>query len=335
MHRWQQFNDPSVGPYGSRMQRSLDSLCEANDAAEFYRVPIIINGDLMHTKTIDAIVQKALIEHFDATADDDVYYYISAGNHDRPDKSNRHSTLTAFNQLENVMVFDGVWHIDLDIDENKEGISENRMRIVMLPFMPQHTDVAIQQAANMVDTLAYKYHVFMGHYPLQGAMVGSGYTLDSGPKYEDFLPDYYDLLLFNDIHKQQPVGDKGYHLGATHANSFSDANYDCHWWLLGVDQYGPCIWPIKSSITGFKVTDDVEEACELEHQGHFTRIKLSEQIEFTKAVSSDTPRAAAHEGIDGLISAYLGTTKFDSMPQEHKDCVKQRIIWAIEGARTA
>jgi len=335
MHPWPQYNDVSTSVFGSRIDRSLESLAEGAEAACFYEVPLIINGDLMHTKnSIPPHVLLALRGHFHRY--EDVYHFINTGNHERPDKSGI-TTLDILNEFNNVLVYSTPAPVLLPIDESRPDVYTNQVAVVMLPwtYEPAGFIKDAKAEAQVARETGVKHVVLLAHYPVCGAKLGTGTTLNEAPGYESFLPEHYDLLLFNDIHKQQPVGDKGYHLGATHANSFSDADYDCHWWLLGVDASGPCIWPVKTKISGFKIATTEDEADQLTEAGHFTKINIEASIQ-KQVTHAELPRiATATDNLADLIDGYFTANngyKLDLTPEEVQ-CAKERITWAINQAK--
>lgn len=322
-HSWEYGNDPTVGRWGSRIERSLDSLREAKVAAQFYNVPILINGDLMHTKnSIVPEVQLALTEEFEC--DPEIEYHLGTGNHERPDRHSNLSTLEMFHRLDNVTVHKDVGVINLT----------DEFQIVMLPYFFNRAiavDKAAREAIRLRNHHKVKHIVLCAHYPLKGAVVGTGFPLNDAPDYDEFYAKHYDLLLFSDIHRQQPVGTKGYHLGATHAQTFNEAGYTCHWWLLGILKNNPCIWPVPTNIKGFVTAASQAQVETLESEGNFVRVKIEEAIRQNIA-NTDTPRiATTATNISVLIDGYLDSVKekleLDALQVQ---CVKDRITWAMQ-----
>lgn len=321
MHDHGQFNDPSVRPYGSRIERSVTSLRFGFDQARFYKVPLIHNGDLMHLKnSISPLVLCALYQICIDNAD--VLFWVNTGNHERPDKHSNMTTLTALGMFQHITVIPAAW-----VFATEECV------FCFLPFYSTQgqREADLEAICDMTKEITDKPKILFTHYPLGGAAIGRGLKLTGGLKFDDFAPAYFDLILFNDIHKHQPVGTHGYHLGATHGNSFNEADYECGWWLIGKDSQGLCIWPVRQGdLPEFKIATTEEEAKALQEQGHFVRLNLEKRIA-DELEMSEAPRITTSE-LNELVNGWI-EHKLDSRKELNEvqiQCIRDRISWCLQ-----
>jgi len=329
IHAWSQSNYPTESGAGSRIDRSLASLQEAVNLARQYKTNrVILNGDLFHTKnSIHPIVLEETMRLLEQNSD--IWFILNTGNHERPNKHSNRSTLSALDRLDNCTVIKKPVVFDIGLDA---------------AFLPYYSDYA-SITERVEDLYACQYaasssqgSVLIAHYPLFGADIGS-IRLDSGPKIEQFRPELFDLLLFSDIHQRQQVAgtDNAIHLGATHANVFSEEKYTCGWWLLGVDTRKdvPAISALPTKIPGLRTVWSEEEKKKYESEGYVVKLALSEIVKQTQRQSDiaagDVPKISYTGSLTNLISEYVRYN--DDIPDSMKPGVMAKVTECFRGGQ--
>ena len=224
IHAWKQ-PDPET-----RIGASMHVLARGSAEARRLNVPFIINGDLTHDKNnMNPAVTSELMAFFQQEKGLGAKIILNVGNHERTEKYHTLHTLACFEPVVEFVASD-LRLICLTRQDTPLG-----MNIMLVPFFYNH-----KQAMEEIDRTQLwskapsgEPLVFVGHYPVDGAEV-NGIKPHFGIKYEDFRPDQFEALLFNDIHKSQPVSEKAYHLGCTHQNNFGEEGYNYGWWVLGL-----------------------------------------------------------------------------------------------------
>lgn len=224
IHAWKQ-PDPET-----RIGASMAVLVRGAAQARQFGVPLIVNGDLTHDKNnLNPAVTSELMSFFTQEKQMGTRIILSVGNHERTEKYHSLHTLKCFEPVVELVASDPRL-----IRLTRQG-TPLALNVMLVPFYYNH-----MMAVNEIDRLrlldqvpAGESCVFVGHYPVDGAEV-NGIKPNFGIKYEDFRPEQYEALLFNDIHKAQPVSEKAYHLGCTHQNNFGEEGYDYGWWLVGL-----------------------------------------------------------------------------------------------------
>lgn len=281
-----------------RVQAGLDALMCGYLYASRFQVPFIVNGDLTHNKnSLDPVVTWHLYELFkslrtaksSADSGSVVDTYLVVGNHERPEKYKATHTLRVFEDV-----------VKRVISEPEVLIFEN-VEVGFLPFFYDHLSAiakldAIERFGN--------FGITVGHYPTSGANLGS-YELESPVNFNDFHPEKWNAVLLNDIHKHQPIGANGYHLGATMQNNFGD-DMDTGWWLCCRNHQGDVfLYRLPISTPCFMYCDTAEEAEVRRQQGHYTRVKPEKVIADTMAEQDQARLDFNMQDMRGTIGKYL------------------------------
>lgn len=224
IHSWK-YPDPE-----KRIYASASVLQQGLDHAKRLGVPLIVNGDLTHDKnSMDPLVTAVLTNQLRAAQIDKVRVILNVGNHERTQKFHQMHTLVCF---EPVVDFVASEPRLIRLTSHKSPLA---MNIMLVPFYYNHKQAMeeidrrdLWKQANSGEPL-----IFVGHYPVDGAEV-NGIKPHFGIKYEDFRPTQFEALLFNDIHKAQPISEKAFHLGCTHQNTFGEQGYRYGWWAVGL-----------------------------------------------------------------------------------------------------
>jgi DNA repair exonuclease SbcCD nuclease subunit len=283
-----QYQNHIVDGVPNRIHQGIEVLREGYSRAVDLGVSFIINGDLMHNKnSIDPVVMSELSAFF-SNAETTVIMIV--GNHEKPDKFKSTSTLDAFKTYNNVLVVD-----------KPKSLTIKGVKTMLVPFAYKHKEL-VQEVETILD--GDTDHIFIGHYPTSGVNLGN-FTLECTVKFEDFKPHLFKALLFNDIHKHQPVGQNGYHLGATMQNNFGEAEYDCGWWELYVLDDTFYIKRIPTTAPRFFYVDSDEEAESLREQGHYVRLKPSVQIKKNMAETKKARLEIDTKNLNNTIDNYL------------------------------
>lgn len=228
IHAWKH-PDPET-----RIRSSMDVLARGAADARRLDVPLIVNGDLTHDKNnLNPAVTSELMSFFQQEKSIGTKIILNVGNHERTEKYHDLHTLKCFEPVVDLVASSPrlirlahkKWH-----DQKERAIN-----VMLVPFYYNHkqamTDIDLFKLFDRVPT--GESLVFVGHYPVDGAEV-NGIKPHFGIKYEDFRPQQFEALLFNDIHKSQPISEKAYHLGCTHQNNFGEEGYSYGWWVLGL-----------------------------------------------------------------------------------------------------
>jgi DNA repair exonuclease SbcCD nuclease subunit len=224
IHAWKQ-PDPET-----RIMSSVHVLLQGIQAARAMDVPLIINGDLTHDKNnLNPVVTSELMDLFTQEKANGSRIILNVGNHERTEKYHNLHTLKCFEPVVDLIASEP--HL---IRLERHG-SSLKLNVMLVPFYYNHkqamVDIDLHKLWEQVPT--GETLVFVGHYPVDGAEV-NGVKPHFGIKLEDFRPAQFEALLFNDIHKAQPVSEKAYHLGCTHQNTFGEEGYKYGWWALGL-----------------------------------------------------------------------------------------------------
>lgn len=293
IHQHQYMN--AVGDHGipNRVFQGLRVLEQGYDRAKHEGVPFIINGDLTHNKnSMDPLVTSVLDKFFQTVeADDAIDIWLVPGNHEKPEKFQHVNTLEVFER--------GCVHLV----RKPARIEINGTHLILCPFAYDHKNQAMV-------ALGHKQNqhpaIFIGHFPVDGASLGR-HTLSTSVKFEDFQPDHYTALLFNDIHKHQPIGTKGYHLGATMQNNFGESGYDVGWWLMSVSGAEVYLERVPVQAPQFFYTDDSEAADKLREQGHYARVRPQTVV---KTMMEQQEQARIDFNMDDLDTTIENYIKF-------------------------
>lgn len=224
IHAWKQ-PDPET-----RIRASMDVLSRGAADARRLNVPFIVNGDLTHDKNnMNPAVTAELTEFFIREKAMGGRIILNVGNHERTEKYHTLHTLKCFEPVVEFVASDP--HL-IRLTRQDTPLA---MNIMLVPFFYNHKLAMeeIDRANLWAKVPTGETLVFVGHYPVDGAEV-NGIKPHFGIKYEDFRPAQFEALLFNDIHKSQPVSEKAYHLGCTHQNNFGEEGYNYGWWVLGL-----------------------------------------------------------------------------------------------------
>lgn len=305
LHQHQYGNHLNGEGAPERVQAGLDALLSGYLYASTYHVPFIVNGDLTHNKnSLDPVVTwhlyalfKSLLTTGSAMAVPGekliVPTYLVVGNHERPEKYKTTHTLRVFEDV-----------VERVISE-PEVVQFDGIEVGFLPFFYDHLGAiakleAIERFGNV--------GILVGHYPTSGANLGS-YTLESPVNIGDFHPEKWNAVLLNDIHKHQPIGTNGYHLGATMQNNFGD-DMDTGWWLCCRNHQGDIfLYRLPISTACFMYCDTPEEAEVRRQQGHYARVKPERIIADTMAEQDQARLDFDMQDMRSTISTYL---KFQS-----------------------
>lgn len=224
IHAWK-YPDPET-----RISASMGVLAQGAEAAQRLDVPLIVNGDLTHDKNaLDPMVTSNLMGFFREMQNYGIRIILSVGNHERTEKYHTLNTLQCFEPVVD-MVASSPRLLNLTRQDTPNGLS-----LMLVPFYYNHKQamVDIDHLQLWDEVPESNALVFVGHYPVDGAEI-NGIKPNFGIRYEDFRPDQFAALLFNDIHKAQPVSEKAYHLGCTHQNTFGEEGYQYGWWAVGL-----------------------------------------------------------------------------------------------------
>jgi len=293
-HQYQNFVTENGIP--NRIERGIEALKVGYAEAVRLKLPFVLNGDLMHNKnSIDPIVASQLTEFF-TEANPVSPIYLVVGNHEKPDKYRNISTLDIFKYTPNVMVVNEPTVVEM------EG-----KKLLMVPFEYDHM--------SMVARLdEFEADIFVGHYPNSGVDLGH-HDLLCDVKFEDFKPERYELLLFNDIHKHQPIGNNGYHLGATMQNNFGEAEYECGWWLLSMESDEYYIDRIDTNAPTFHYVDTPEEAEAAFLKGNYARVKpktvIKNQLNKTEQARIQTTGKKMEDILESYVDYQVESGKFE------------------------
>jgi hypothetical protein len=253
IHQHQYANHMTEYGWPNRVLQGIRVLELCYKTAVEYAVPFIINGDLTHNKnSMDPVVTDALVSFFQTL--DEVPVHLIAGNHEKPEKFQHLSTLSAFAKNR------------VSVIDKPELREYSGYKAVLCPFAYAHKS---QIAAAEVHGTA---HLFIGHFPTHGVNLGK-HVLESSIRFEDFHPDRYLALLFNDIHKHQSVGTNGYHLGAPMQNNFGEADYECGWWLVSARGADIFLTFFPSKAPTFHYVETEEAAEQIRAAGNYARIR--------------------------------------------------------------
>lgn len=268
----------------NRVAHGIDVLEQGARAAFEHKVPFIINGDLTHNKNSMDPVVTAELDKFFRFWRQKIEFYLIPGNHEKPDKFKQVSTLDVFKAP-------GVMLVPTPV-----VLHFNDTSAALVPFAYDHKA--------QIKELVHTAQLFIGHFPTSGVNLGK-HTLQCEVKFEDFHPEKYLALLFNDIHKHQPVGANGYHLGAPMQNNFGEEGYDCGWWL--VSRLGETIYltRIPTKAPTFHYVETEEEAEDLREAGNYVRIRPQVLVKKVMA-EQETARINFNVGdMDDTLKNYL------------------------------
>ena len=273
-----------------RVYWGLQVLKAGHSAALEHGVPFVVNGDLTHNKnSMDPLVTSVLKGFFDMAAQSRIMTWLIPGNHEKPEK---------FRSINTLEVFEGG---NVRLVREPQAVAYGRTKLVYCPFAYDHREQA-KAAVRFADGTAPC--IFVGHFPVDGASLGR-HTLSHAIKYADFFPDNYIGLLFNDIHKHQPIGTNGYHLGATMQNNFGEADYECGWWLLGSDGSEVYLKRITVQAPQFFYTDSEEAAAEFRSAGHYARVRPQTVVKNIMAQQKQARLEFNMQDLDSTIQNYV------------------------------
>lgn len=293
IHVWQQFN-PMENGKPRRLNVGIDVLRQGLNYARKLGVPFIVNGDLLHSKnSLDPIVISEIYKLFSSVSGQQVY--LNVGNHERPDKFGSITTLDWLAGLVNVV-------------PNPRSLSLPGVRLHVMPFHGDHK-MQVERFEALADFSKTEPNILIAHFPTNGVDLG-GFKLESPVEFADFHPEKFDAVLFSDIHKHQPVGQNGYHLGCTHQNNFGEAGYEFGWWLVSYDRRtGVHIQRLRVAAPVFGLVNSLNEVEDWANAGHFARIKPEAAIQHAMA-AQEAPRLTVntaalpktlHEYVDYMV----------------------------------
>ena len=272
-----------------RVYWGLQVLKAGHSYALEHGVPFVVNGDLTHNKnSMDPLVTSVLKGFFDMVSQSNVMTWLIPGNHEKPEK---------FRSINTLEVFEGG---NVRLVREPRRLSLRAVDLMCVPFAYDHKN----QAHIAVHTKKPNPTIFIGHFPVDGASLGR-HTLSCSVKFNDFMPEHYIALLFNDIHKHQPIGSQGYHLGATMQNNFGEAGYDCGWWLLGSDGREVYLQRLPVSAPQFFYTDDAESAEHFRAQGHYARVRPQTVVKTMMAEQKQARLEFNMQDLDTTIQNYV------------------------------
>jgi len=274
IHNWQQFN-PMENGRPHRLNVGMDVMRQGLGYSRKFDVPFVVNGDLLHSKnSLDPVVVSEVHKLF-AAAGAQQKIYLNVGNHEMPDKFGSVTTLDWLEGLVNVI-------------PSPRSINLPGVRLHVMPFHGNHKAQwdRFEALASFSNT---EPNILIAHFPTNGVDLG-GFKLESPVEFADFHPEKFDAVLFNDIHKHQPVGQNGYHLGCTHQNNFGESSYDFGWWLVSFDRNtGVHLQRLKVVAPVFGLVNSMEEVQSWRDAGHFARIKPEAAIQYAMA-AQEAPR---------------------------------------------
>lgn len=275
LHVWNQFNPLDANGLPRRLNVGIHVVKQGIEHAKKLGVPFIINGDLLHSKnSLDPAVIHAVHDLFSREFFDKSRVILNVGNHEIPDKFN--SNVTTLDWLEGLA----------QVVREPMSIALKDCTVHVVPFSGDHK----AQMNKMLDCMrgSPSANILLAHFPTNGVDLG-GYKLESAVEFADFHPEKFDAVLFNDIHKHQPVGQNGYHLGCTHQNNFGEAGYEFGWWCASWDGRIVHITRLEVIAPVFGLVNSDEEVQGWREAGHFARIRPEAAIKHAMA-AQEAPR---------------------------------------------
>jgi DNA repair exonuclease SbcCD nuclease subunit len=306
IHAWK-YPDPET-----RIYASASVLQQGIDAARAMGVPLIVNGDLTHDKnSLDPLVTAILSRMFSEARTKGSKIILNIGNHERPLKFHSMHTLACFEPVVDIVASDPrLIRLTPPASMKAWPVTNKDMalNILLVPFYYNHkhamADIELHKLLNKVP--AGEPLIFVGHYPVDGAEV-NGIKPHFGIKLEDFLPTQFEALLFNDIHKAQPISDKAYHLGCTHQNTFGEQGYKYGWWAVGLwgnDPRAITIARLPTTAPEF-FTGEEAEVAGLETRGGYVREKPTTVISRSLAEQGAPRIEFTQTDLGGVMEKYL------------------------------
>lgn len=294
LHNWQQFNPLDTNGLPRRLNIGINVVQQGIDYAKKFNVPFVINGDLLHSKnSLDPAVIHAVHDLFAVASG--VRIILNTGNHEIPDKFNA-----------NVTTLD--WLADrVTLVKEPALIELPAVNLHVVPYSGDHK----AQMSKILDIRGSREGVLdivVAHFPTNGVDLGN-YKLESPIEFADFHPEKFDAVLFNDIHKHQPVGQNGYHLGCTHQNNFGEASYEFGWWCVSRHRDEVHIQRLNVAAPVFGLVNSDEEVQGWRDAGHYARIRPEAAIKHAMA-DQEAPRLTVntaalpttiHEYVDYMV----------------------------------
>lgn len=295
IHNWQQFNPIEANGLPRRLNIGIHVLRRGIQYAGNFNVPLVINGDLLHSKnSLDPAVIHAVHQVFSREFESMPRTILNVGNHEIPDKFN--ANVTTLDWLADVVEVVKTPHI----------IELPGVNLHVLPFSGDHK----AQVARLMTLQSSRAvpSILAAHYPTNGVDLG-GYKLENPIEFSDFHPEKFHAVLFNDIHKHQPVGSNGYHLGCTHQNNFGEASYEFGWWLVTANDFDIHLHRLAVDAPVFALMNSTDEVRQWLDAGHFARVKPEAAIQHAMA-AQEAPRLTVntaalpktiHEYVDYMV----------------------------------
>lgn len=296
LHNWQQFNPMDTNGLPRRLNIGINVLQQGLDYAKKFNVPFVVNGDLLHSKnSLDPAVIHAVHELFATEFMGSSRVILNTGNHEIPDKFN--ANVTTLDWLSGTA----------QVVKEPTLIELPDVNLHVVPYSGDHKT----QMHKMLDIRGSREGVsdiLIAHFPTNGVDLGN-YKLESPIEFADFHPEKFDAVLFNDIHKHQPVGQNGYHLGCTHQNNFGEATYEFGWWCASWYRDEVHINRLDVAAPVFGLVNSNEEVQGWREAGHYARIRPEAAIKHAMA-DQEAPRLTVntaalpttiHEYVDYMV----------------------------------
>lgn len=203
------------GLFNSRLIDACKALNEIREYAVKNDVPyVLFGGDLFHSRTkVDVDVLNLIREEFVKMSNSGIRVICIPGNHDYADKE---GLVHSLNYLEDIR--------NLQVLSSRECTLLNGVAVEAISYNESKSKL-LEDIASL-PTGEDKTRIFLGHFGIQGATVGSDYVMVNKQdlSINDINTEDYVICLFGHYHEHQKLNKNSWYIGATFQHNWGDAN---------------------------------------------------------------------------------------------------------------
>lgn len=227
---WNQFNEND-----RRVYISMDAEIAIFNVAKGLNVPVLFNGDIIHTeKYISNKLLSYILPHYKKLEKLGVTMMAITGNHDQSETNTKDNQSPSYIQTFS-QIFDYIKCMDFKMIMDRD----NKVLVMGIPYLTHDVGLLDHLKSQRIYLKDKSYKkILMLHTTLPKTRDTDGRLIQTntiGNDVMEFIDKYFDLVLTGHIHKPMMLGDKIVQVGATNQQRKTDKDCKLGYWIIYSD----------------------------------------------------------------------------------------------------